>query len=367
VLKHNIEVATATNHSVDLGILKSYLGLLYNLPAGHLIRNQIPINEFHYFVTPGGADVEDASPNAIHDAVQRFLHPVVPPSAANNGHKKKAGPKKKVHKLPKSQISTLVLNAGKTAGEAANTSYLLETHGYTVKKLPPSDEANAPKVTSDTTVYFDPVQANAEQAAQQLRPLFGSHSHVEQMSTAIAALAQQAGNPLTVVAVGTSFGGKLVIHHRVKLPVQPQQPAQVSDGAGITAPALRHVYDEVHFPLMVPHKIAQGSALSDSEGVRGFKPIGHQHEAVLTFNLAGTFKYWQIEESTWNSAPILQNPSYTFVHRGQKFQVYTTGGAVQMVALRTGRATYWVVNTILNELSNKTMLAIAESFRPLRR
>jgi hypothetical protein len=118
---------------------------------------------------------------------------------------------------------------------------------------------------------------------------------------------------------------------------------------------------------MVPHKIAQYSQLSTAEGVRGFKPIGHQHEVVLTFEVGQTYKYWQIEESTWNSAPILQNPSYTFTKRGQKFQVYTTGGAIQMVALRTQGATYWVVNTILNELSNKTMLAIAESFRPLRR
>ena len=47
--------------------------------------------------------------------------------------------------------------------------------------------------------------------------------------------------------------------------------------------------------------------------------------------------------------------------------MYTTGGQIQMVALRTGHATYWVSNTILNELSNKTMLAIAESLRPLRR
>ena len=141
----------------------------------------------------------------------------------------------------------------------------------------------------------------------------------------------------------------------------------MSEGAAITAPVLRHVYDRVHFPLMVPHKIAQGATLSSSEGVRGFKPIGHQHEVVLTFVQPDGIQYWQIEESTWNSAPILQNPSYTFVRRGQRFQVYTTGGAVQMVALRTPRATYWVVNTILNELSNKTMLAIAESFRPLRR
>ena len=38
-----------------------------------------------------------------------------------------------------------------------------------------------------------------------------------------------------------------------------------------------------------------------------------------------------------------------------------------MVALRTARATYWVSNTILNELSNETMIAIAESLQPLRR
>jgi len=364
VLKHNIEVASASGQKVGLGTLKSYLGLLYNLPPGHLVRNQIPIGDLTNTVI-GGADVLTASPGAVHAAVQRFLHPVVPPAAAG-GHKK-TGPKKKVPKLPKSQISTLVLNAGRVAGEAANTSYLLETQGCTVKKLPASVQANAPKVTSDTTVYFDPVQASAQQAALQLRPLFGSHTHVQQMNTQIADIAQQAGNPLTVIAVGTSFGGKLVVHHRVNLPAQPQQPAQLTDGAGIAAPALRHVYDEVHFPLMVPHKIAQGASLSTSEGVRGFKPIGHQHEAVLTFVQPDGIEYWQVEESTWNSAPILANPSYTFVHRGQKFAVYTTGGAIQMVALRTQQATYWVVNTILNELSNKTMLGIAESFRPLRR
>jgi LCP family protein required for cell wall assembly len=365
VLKHNIEIATAAGHKVGLGELKSYLGLVYDLPPGHLIRNQIPINDFNYFQTSGGADVESAPPSAIAAAVARFSHPDVRDLPAATPRHKKSGSKKKVRKLPKQQISALVLNAGTVAGEAENTSYLLATHGYTTKKLPSSDQANAPRVTSATIVYYDPVQPNAQQAARQLRPLFGSHTRVEQMTTPIADLAQRAGNPLTVVAVGTSFGGKLVIPHHVKPP--PQPPAQVSEGAATTAPALRSVYDKVHFPLMVPHKIAEGSALSDSEGVRGFKPIGHQHEVALTFNVTGTFKYWQVEESTWNSAPILQNPSYTKVIRGRKFAIYTTGGAVQMVALRTPRATYWVVNTILNELSNKTMLAIAESFRPLRR
>ncbi len=60
---------------------------------------------------------------------------------------------------------------------------------------------------SVTTVYYDPVQANAQLAAQQLRPLFGSHTVVKSMTPTISGFAARAGNPLTVVTVGTSFPG----------------------------------------------------------------------------------------------------------------------------------------------------------------
>ena len=129
------------------------------------------------------------------------------------GQPKTAKKTKKQPKLPKSQISVLVLNAGTVAGEASNTSYLLATRGYTTKALPAGDQANAPKVQRDTTVYYDPVQANAQQAAQQLRPLFGSHTQRRADDDGRSPIfASRAGNPLTVVTVGTSFGGKLVIH-----------------------------------------------------------------------------------------------------------------------------------------------------------
>jgi hypothetical protein len=36
-----------------------------------------------------------------------------------------------------------------------------------------------------------------------------------------------------------------------------------------------------------------------------------------------------------------------------------------MVVLRTPKATYWVVNTVLDSLSNETMLAIAKGLKPL--
>jgi LCP family protein required for cell wall assembly len=370
VLKSNIEVGTASRAPVDLKVLGTYLNLIYGLPAGHLLRNQIPIQDFTY-PTIGGASVTTAPQSAINRAVYSFQHPDVRETAAVGRQygAKTATPKKKkkakVHKLAKADISVLVLNAGTVPGEASDTSYRLTTHGYTTKTLPSGDQANAPKVQSYSTVYYDLVQPNAQQAAQQIAPLFGKGTKVKPMTNTISSFAQQAGNPMTVVTVGRSYPGHLVI---VKPPkVQPKQPPQVSDGAAMTTPLLGHVYDEVHFPLMVPHKIAQGFTLASQEPVRGFKPIGHQHEVVLTFGQPYGLEYFQVEETTWNSAPLFANPSFTLVHKGRKYNVYTTGGQIQMVALRTPKATYWVSNTILNELSNSTMIAIAESLRPLRR
>ena len=36
-----------------------------------------------------------------------------------------------------------------------------------------------------------------------------------------------------------------------------------------------------------------------------------------------------------------------------------------MVVLQRGDASYWVVNTLLDRLSNETMLAIAKGLRPI--
>jgi LCP family protein required for cell wall assembly len=368
-LKSNVEIARGGGGSVTFKELESYLGLLYHLPPGNLFRNAIPIADLPTVVTAGGADVIQARPGSVQAAVQRFLHPDVRVGAAvsnqYSGHKKPPTKTKKRHPLPKSAISILVLNAGTTPGEASNTTYLLGRHGYTTKTLSTGLAANAPAVERNTTVYYNPVQPNALQAAQQIRPLFGVHSQVAQMTTNIANFARQAGNPLTVVTVGTSFGGKLTLPHRVKLP--PKTPPQLSDGVSVTAAALRSVRFKAHFPLRVPHRIAQYSRLSDQEGVRVFKPLKNRHEVVLTFVMPDGIQYWQIEETDWSTAPILANPTQTFFHEHQKFQVYTTGGAIQMVVLRTPKASYWVMNTILNQLSNSTMIAIAESLQPIGR
>jgi hypothetical protein len=368
VLKHNLEYVKAGGGTVSINELESYLGIAYHLPPGHLFRNQIPINDFTYPMIDGASLVE-APPSAVAAAVQSFLHPNVGDAERVNlqiGGHRKAKKKAKQHPLPKADVSVLVLNAGDVPGEASNTSYLLTTHGFTTRTLPANVPANAPGKQRDTTVYYDPVQPNAKQAAGQLQPLFGPNTHVQQMTTAIAGYAKQAGNPLTVVAVGRSFGGKLLVPIKVK-PL-PHVPPQVSPGRSATVPRLRGLTGRVHFPVLAPGQIARYSQLASvtDQGVRVFRPLRGKHEVALTFFTPQNL-YWQIEETDWTSAPILANPSLQIPYHHQKLLVYTTGGAIQMVALRTPKAEYMVVNTILNQLSNSTMLAIAKSLGPLGR
>ena len=296
------------------GQLESYLGLLYGLPAGHLFRNAIPVNDLQNVVI-GGADVLQTNPGNIAAAVHSFLHPDVRDAQAvsNQFGVKPKTPKKKTtkeHKLPKSQISVLVLNAGRVAGEAENTTL-------------PADAARLHDEEAARRRRAERAEG-AQRHDRLLRPGAGERAAGGAAASAAVRPAHgrqvdDAGHrrlrgPGRQPADGRRGRDELLGRLTVPKPpkVQPKTPPQVSTGAAMTAPRLRQVYDQVHFPLMVPHQIARYSQLSSQSGVRGFKPLKNQHEVALTFQVGQTYEYWQIEESTWKSAPILQNPSFTF-------------------------------------------------------
>jgi LCP family protein required for cell wall assembly len=357
-VKGNLEIEKANGQPLAFSEMRSYLGLLLGLPGGHLLRNAIPIQDLTN-INVGGADELQASPGVVAAAVHSFLHPVVPAApAAPHAHTGTKTPK-----LPHKSISVLVLNAGDITGEAADTSTKLKRAGFATKTLPASTLANAPQ-SYDTVVYYDPSQATGEKAAEELAPLFGAHTNVEPMTNTIASLAHEAHDPLTVVAIGKSYGGTLHLPHTSKPPSHTTANAQVQDGVSMTLTAVRSKQHAAHFPLMVPHRVALGSAISTDEGVRLFKPLTGKKEFVLTFNLNGGVEYWQVEESNWTDAPLFANPTSTFKYKHRTYEEFTAGGGhIQTIALFHGGNVYWVQNTILNSLSNATMIAIAESLQ----
>jgi len=79
----------------------------------------------------------------------------------------------------------------------------------------------------------------------------------------------------------------------------------------------------------------------------------------------GSNEYWGVEETDWDDASVLSDASLTRHIGGRTYDLYYNGPKLHMVVLRTEKARYWVVNTLLDRMSNETMLAIAKGLHPL--
>jgi hypothetical protein len=62
---------------------------------------------------------------------------------------------------------------------------------------------------------------------------------------------------------------------------------------------------------------------------------------------------------------MLDGASVTQTVNGREYSLYFSGSKLHMVAFQADGASYWVTNTLLDHLSNETMLAIAKGLRPL--
>ena len=74
----------------------------------------------------------------------------------------------------------------------------------------------------------------------------------------------------------------------------------------------------------------------------------------------GSNEYWGVQMTDWDDAPVLADKSLTRRIGGRIYDLYYNGPKLHMVVLRTPKARYWVVNTLLDRLSNETMIAIAQ-------
>ena len=96
--------------------------------------------------------------------------------------------------------------------------------------------------------------------------------------------------------------------------------------------------------------------------------IDKGHKAVrLVFRTGAPGEFWGVEQTDWDDAPVLADRSFTRYLEGRRYDLYYSGPHLHMVVLHTKDASYWVVNTLLDALSNETMLAIAKGLKPLAR
>jgi len=352
---HYMEVERG-GRAVNLSDIKKYASFAYNLPNGHVfqvkIQNIVGENEL------------STDQSNVESAVQQFMNPDVGEASVQTATALGRKVPAKRRTIPPKDVTLTVLNGNGVAGSASNASYLLGQKGYVTVTPPSGQPANAPNWRYfHSKVYYDPARAaTGKIAAQQVARSVGS-ADVEPLPAQIRPLSNQA---LLTVIVGSTFHGELT---PVVIPTTPvRQPPNVRRDPGATRSTLLGLRKRAPFRLEYPTLLERASSLDNGYGetpVRVY-PLGGRPTVRLTFK-TGYNEYWGIQESDWADAPILGDKSLTQRVGGREFDLYYTGSHLHMVVLRDNGATYWVVNTLLDSLSNETMLAIARGLRPLPR
>jgi LCP family protein required for cell wall assembly len=347
----NVEVAQGGGDDVEARTVLSYALFAYGLPRGRVFQTRIEGLE-------GFSELTTDSSN-ITRAVQTFTHPDVQSSekatAVALGEKlKRTAP------VPRDTTIT-VLNGNGVTGSATSAGYLLGQRGYEILTPPNGLPANAPSWEYfRTQVYFDPSRRGAREAAQKVSNLFGS-AETGRIPPEILPLAN--GAMLTVV-VGQTFHDTLAAAPIDQTP-RRERPS-VTSGAGAARDLLRARRARVPFPLMVPTVIERSSWTDSQNPVRLYWiDPGKKHKAVRLVYRMGSNEYWGIQMTDWEDAPALGDRSLTRRIGGRVYDLYYNGPKLHMVVLNTPKARYWVVNTLLDRLSNETMLAIAKGLKPL--
>jgi hypothetical protein len=115
---------------------------------------------------------------------------------------------------------------------------------------------------------------------------------------------------------------------------------------------------------MTPTVKDSTSTLSTLEGVRAYRLADHR---ALRITYETGNEYWGIQETNWTEPPLLEGPTLERTIKGRLYKLYFSGSKLHLIAFEQDGTVYWVVNTLLNKLSNETMIAIAEGLKPLGR
>jgi LCP family protein required for cell wall assembly len=350
-LTSNIELAQGGGQNVSAKTVLSYAVLAYSLPPGHVFQSRIEGLEGYSDLT--------TSPENISAAVRQWANPDV--ESPKKATAVALGEKVKTVAPTAKETTVTVLNGNGVTGSASNASYLLGQRGYPILTPPNGIPANAPSFTYfRTTVYYDVKRRGAKQAARKVANLFGS-ADIKAATPPIRALANDA---MLTAVVGQTFHGTLASAPVDQTP--KREPANVVPGAEASLDLLRERQRKVGFPLLVPTVIERSSWVDRERPVRlyRFKEDGRHKTVRLTYKM-GSNDYWAVQETDWKDAPVLGSANFVRNIGGRRYELFYNGPHLHMVVLKQGDASYWVVNTLLDRLSNETMLAIAKGLRPV--
>jgi LCP family protein required for cell wall assembly len=147
--------------------------------------------------------------------------------------------------------------------------------------------------------------------------------------------------------------------HQAQLPLVPLSSDELSKGVNAAA--------RIPFPLEIPRvKDRNGSGTPVS--IRAYPiqaPDGSQYASyVAVFQASGPGQYYDVQGTTWTTAPLLDNPDQTINVGSRTYYLVYEGQHLETVAWYEHGAAYWVRNSLTDAVSNGELLAIAEQTAP---
>ena len=122
----------------------------------------------------------------------------------------------------------------------------------------------------------------------------------------------------------------------------------------------------VPFPLYYP-SVQTGSAIPQEVHAYTLedpqKHVHHAYVAVWQENSLGG--YYDVEGMDWVNIPLFAHARVQQIG-GRSYLIVDDGEHIHDIGWRVGRVIYFVTNTLLEDLSNAQMIAIAQATRPLR-
>jgi len=122
---------------------------------------------------------------------------------------------------------------------------------------------------------------------------------------------------------------------------------------------------EVPFPVLYPtlqsgpaeQQQVRAYTLKDQQG-----NLHHVYVVVWQENTIGG--YYDFEGSDWLNPPLFAH-ARTQTIDGRPYRLVDDGAHIHVIGWRSGRVLYWLTNTLLEDLSNAQMIALAKSAQPL--
>jgi LCP family protein required for cell wall assembly len=366
ILKDNVRVFGNARHPLGEQQFLNYVNALSHIPKGNFIQirpdvTQDPANPAHVVATPA----------AISKAVAEFADPN-PRLASEVAERDSPAAKPKAKRKPAfvpAREPVEVRNGNGIVGAADHATTALVAAGW--KRA--HTAGNADRQDYFTTRVYYGTHPGSKEAAKALAALFGDGTTAP-LTAAVRTGLDATGFPAAadvVVVVGSTWNTNSDLAPTPQQALPPKQAAAVTADPTRDLPQWQAAQRQARIPLEMPTKLPSYAHTGEPESSDNpfyVYSLGNGRRAVhVTYYTDKQRGVFGVQALRWKNPPILAGVTQSRTVRGTTYYLYYNGASLHRVAWRANGITYWLSNSLIDYLSNATMLQVATSFRPVPR